>query len=565
MFVSPRRQLLTTVLFVFVYFHFSPFAALAQSRIAILGCHREYRPAPALYRYVEARPDISIWVGDNVYADAESDPAIIEDSYARLEAKPAFQVLRDSSVFLVTWDDHDFGLNNAGKEYILKEESKAIFRAFWSLEDEIPVDQEGIYYAKTFAEGEHTLQVILLDVRYNRDQPYSGGDVLGEAQWEWFEEQLEQPATLRFIVSGMQVLLDAASGSETWDQFPEAQQRLFETIKKSRAEGVVFITGDQHYAEVGRMPVGLDYDLVELQFASINQIEDPEFNAYRVSPVARSLHTYAYIDVQWEEDEFDVPHLVFQVRDALDDRIELTYRVNFSELKRAIAFDETTSFVGTHHVSLFHRFPNLDVRYTVNGSQPGKDASIYSGPIEIDRSTTITAALFDREGMRRSAFQEQEYHKMEVVKSVSRPGGLKRGLAYTYAEGTFTVLPDFAGLPALKSGTAQDFDVAALAEREDHYAIEYTGYIQVPETGLYTFYTYSDDGSQLIIGDRLVVDNDGSHSARLKEGVIALEAGFHPLRLRYFEDYDGQVLKLEVKGPGDSYMKSVSFDTLFHP
>lgn len=61
--------------------------------------------------------------------------------------------------------------------------------------------------------------------------------------------------------------------------------------------------------------------------------------------------------------------------------------------------------------------------------------------------------------------------------------------------------------------------------------------------GLYRFYTYSDDGSALYIGDELVVDNDGGHSAQRREGMIALQAGFHPFRLLYFEDYMGQILE----------------------
>jgi hypothetical protein len=60
---------------------------------------------------------------------------------------------------------------------------------------------------------------------------------------------------------------------------------------------------------------------------------------------------------------------------------------------------------------------------------------------------------------------------------------------------------------------------------------------------LYRFYTYSDDGSALYIGENLVVDNDGGHSARRREGIIALQAGVHPFRLLYFEDYMGQILE----------------------
>ena len=558
---------LTCCLFLFLSFlsGMLPHVSKAQERIAILGCHRQYQPAPALYRYVLAEPDVSIWVGDNVYADTKDDPSVIEDAYAQLEAKPAFRALREQSVFLATWDDHDYGYNNLGKEYTLKKESKALFRDFWGLHDDISPDQPGIYYARTFQVDQDILQVILLDIRYNRDEPHSGGDVLGETQWAWFEKQLQQPATLRFVVSGMQVLLESeTAGSETWDQFPEARQRLFDTIKENRAEGVVFITGDQHYAEVVRMPGVLDYDAIELQFASVNQIEEPEFNPYRVSPVAQSLHSYALVDVQWEQNEFDIPHLTFSVFDAQDDRTELTYRVNFSELKRTVSFTEKTTFVGSHKVQLKHAYPDLHIRYTLDGSKPDKDARRYVESLDLSQSATVTAALFDDEGRRRSTFQERYYEQLAVQESTSLREDLKRGLRYQYAEGNFITLPDFDSLTVLKRGTAVDFNVASIASREDHYAIQFSGYLEVPETGLYEFATYSDDGSKLFLNGQLVVDNDGSHSARLRSGEVALEKGLHQITLHYFEDYDGQVLNVLSKMPGGRQMVPLSFDHLFY-
>ncbi|MDR0688364.1 MAG: metallophosphatase, partial [Prevotellaceae bacterium] len=69
-------------------------------------------------------------------------------------------------------------------------------------------------------------------------------------------------------------------------------------------------------------------------------------------------------------------------------------------------------------------------------------------------------------------------------------------------------------------------------------------WIKIPDTGLYRFYTFSDDGSTLYIDGQPVVSNDGSHSKRYAYGTVALNAGFHDLRLRYFEDHMGQTLKV---------------------
>lgn len=100
----------------------------AKTRIALLGCLKQDRPAPALPKYLAAGPDICLWVGDNVYADTEDDPEFIRECYRTLEALPGFRELRDEVPFVVTWDDHDYGLNNLGEHYVLKDESKAIFQ-----------------------------------------------------------------------------------------------------------------------------------------------------------------------------------------------------------------------------------------------------------------------------------------------------------------------------------------------------------------------------------------------------------------------------------------------------
>ena len=304
-----------------------------KSRIAVLACLREKREAPALLHYLNAKPDLCLWIGDNVYGDTyDKGIEALQACYDTLSSKPGFAELRGSIPYMVGWDDHDFGKNDGGSDYPLKQQSKQVFRSFWKLENRIPEDRDGIYDAQIFNYGKHTLQVIILDVRYNRDKIGSNGAVLGENQWIWLEKELNKPSDLRIIVSGFQLLLDKKSGSETWDQFPNERQRLFDLIKLKALKGVVFLTGDQHYAEVCRARNTLGYDAIELQFAGINQTEEPEFNSFRVSKVATALHSAAYLDIVWEENEFDKPHLLFSVWDTERNVLELEYRVNFYEL-----------------------------------------------------------------------------------------------------------------------------------------------------------------------------------------------------------------------------------------
>jgi len=91
-------------------------------------------------------------------------------------------------------------------------------------------------------------------------------------------------------------------------------------------------------------------------------------------------------------------------------------------------------------------------------------------------------------------------------------------------------------------GVARNISLSP-ATAEDHFGLEFTALIEIPARGVYRFYTVSDDGSRLWIDGRPVVDNDGSHDARRAENLVALEKGFHHLRLLYFEDYMGERLE----------------------
>lgn len=121
--------------------------------------------------------------------------------------------------------------------------------------------------------------------------------------------------------------------------------------------------------------------------------------------------------------------------------------------------------------------------------------------------------------------------------------GLKPGVSYTYYEGKFKHTDQIPAGTHLKKGTLSALTIKE-APAKDHFAYEFEALIRIPERGVYRFYTYSDDGSKLWIDGEEVVDNDGSHNAQLARGKVALDAGFHRLRLRYFEDYMGEELEV---------------------
>ena len=124
------------------------------------------------------------------------------------------------------------------------------------------------------------------------------------------------------------------------------------------------------------------------------------------------------------------------------------------------------------------------------------------------------------------------------------------GLDYAYYEGEWTTVPNFVALTATKTGTVATFDLG-VREQDNNFAVLFTGYINIPATGEYTFITGSDDGSKLYIGGHeeqyLVVDNDGLHGLREQEGTVYLTEGLHPITVAYFEKGGNEILKVKWK------------------
>ena len=119
----------------------------------------------------------------------------------------------------------------------------------------------------------------------------------------------------------------------------------------------------------------------------------------------------------------------------------------------------------------------------------------------------------------------------------------KQGVSYIYYEGDFQSTRQMTQSEPAGKGTMPALSIRE-APREDHFGYEFRTWINIPERGVYRFYTFSDDGSRLLIDGHEVVDNDGSGSPRRKDGKIALEAGWHELKVLYFESYMGQVLEV---------------------
>lgn len=208
---------------------------------------------------------------------------------------------------------------------------------------------------------------------------------------------------------------------------------------------------------------------------------------------------------------------------------------------------DQTQFVGPSFAVELAARAGASIRYTLDGSEPTPDSSVYERPVVIEGETTVKARAFWPDGV--SSLVESRTFKPAVPVPASAKALAKKGLAYEYFEGRFDKLPDFAALKAVRSGTAARPDIAAASDK-DEFALRFKGFIRIPETGVYVFYVNSDDGSKLSVAGQEIVVNDGVHGMTKEKAEIALEGGWHPFELVYFQGAGGLGLELSWQGPG---------------
>ena len=204
-------------------------------------------------------------------------------------------------------------------------------------------------------------------------------------------------------------------------------------------------------------------------------------------------------------------------------------------------------FIDTMEVAISTRRANVEIRYTLNGSTPTIVSPVLAGAAVIRESAVVSARCF-REGKAVSGISRAIFEKVVPAPGFKR-GEKVHGVVYKYFEGDWDSLPGFHALDPVSEGTLPHFNFTPRRDPE-HFGFEYRGYVEVPATGIYTFYTESDDGSRLFVRDDLVVENDGLHGMALRKGVIALSAGLHPIRVEFFEKTGGDGLTVSWEGPG---------------
>lgn len=189
--------------------------------------------------------------------------------------------------------------------------------------------------------------------------------------------------------------------------------------------------------------------------------------------------------------------------------------------------------------------PGAVVRYTTDGSAPVLTSPVSEemNSVRLPASFTLKAACF-LDGKSVSGVAEQYFSKETPVPAINAKN-LKPGLRYGYYEKQWSVLPDFSQLKAVATGICNGPDLA-VKKQDYNYGVVYTGYLNIPETGVYQFLLTSDDGSLFRI-DGKTLRNDGLHAMETKTINVALEKGWHTVEIRFFQAGGGDGLTVAWK------------------
>jgi hypothetical protein len=190
-------------------------------------------------------------------------------------------------------------------------------------------------------------------------------------------------------------------------------------------------------------------------------------------------------------------------------------------------------------IRILSEIEGAEIRYTLDGSQPTENALLYTEPILLETNTTLLAR----------AYKEKYHPSFSQSANIYFVDPQTNGLRYALYEGAWTQLPDFTKINPVQSGTTYHFGLEKTNLFKYEFALVFNGFIEIKTKGKYTFYTKSNDGSQLFIKDKLVVNNDKEHIVEEQQGKVFLTAGRHPIKVTYFQSGGAKSLQVFYEGP----------------
>ena len=226
------------------------------------SCLDQDFPQPIWDAIGEENLDYFVFLGDNVYGDVPSG-SLRKMVGAYKKQKDLFPKWLNSVEIFPIWDDHDYGLNDAGSEYSLKRQSQEIFLNFWDISlDDDRHNRDGIYFSEEKIINGKVFKLIFLDTRFFRSKlkgPKGNyvenlnpeATILGTTQWNWLESELKDEFDFLIVFSSIQIIAKDHP-YEKWSNFPLEQKRLLSLIDNHK-NNVLLVSGDRHRGGIYNM------------------------------------------------------------------------------------------------------------------------------------------------------------------------------------------------------------------------------------------------------------------------------------------------------------------------
>jgi len=251
------------------------------------SCLDQDLPQPIWEEIKAQNPEVFIMLGDNVYGDTFGNIHKLERAYQKQA-----RTLKKAGLgfpFMAIWDDHDYGKNDGGVEYSLKDESQKLFLKFWDIPDgDIRHHNQGLYFEEIIHSKEGTVQILMLDTRYFRsplkrtpilkknslgryEPDYDPAKtMLGQEQWTWLEMALKREADLRILGTSVQFLAEG-HGWERWGNLPLERQRLLNLLAQNSDSNLIVISGDRHLGGIYSLRTKEGIEFLEITSSSMNK------------------------------------------------------------------------------------------------------------------------------------------------------------------------------------------------------------------------------------------------------------------------------------------------------
>ena len=302
------------------------------TRIAFGSCVNENKSQAFWNTIAATNPQLFLLIGDNVYGDTgatwAADMPTLTTSYAKLSSAPEFAAFRAVVPMMTTWDDHDYGANDAGGSFAFKGWAETVYENYWQSPADV-AGRPGVYMSRTYGPQGKRVQVIALDTRYFRSDlarfPFSedrrpmgqygqnkdaGATMLGAAQWAWLEAELAKPADLRIIASSVQVLTEAHD-FESWENFPNERVRFLNLLEEAGGANTILLSGDRHQGGLYRTKTSIGDEIWEITSSSLNfsfgsgNQRDKEPDVYRVGGMWADSN-FGEVLIDWDRGTVDL-------------------------------------------------------------------------------------------------------------------------------------------------------------------------------------------------------------------------------------------------------------------